>query len=95
MSQSTEESAPTNAPISPDAPRIVMGLAGFMIFVVSAPCLLFFIGGGYVTGLDDSSGMFGIVALGLLGLFLGFTLLWKAIRRPPPKRGAAEISIGE
>lgn len=75
--------------------RIAMGIGGFMIFLASAPCLLFFIRGGYVTGRNDSSGMIGIVGLGLLMAYLGFTLLYHAFRKPRPRPQTSPAAVEE
>ena len=54
-----------------------MGVAGFLILLGSAPCILSLLRQGYA-GTGDMVGMFGLAGLALLGLYLGVMLLYQA-----------------
>ena len=66
----------------PKLVRIAMGVAGFLVFLASAPCILFFIRDSYVTGWSDRTGVIGVVGMAIMVVFVGSFLLYQAFRRP-------------
>lgn len=72
--------------------RIAYGVAGFLVFLGSAPCVLYFIRDGYVTGWADRTGVIGIFGMILMIGFVGTFLLYQAVRRP---NRPAKVESGE
>lgn len=62
--------------------RVAYGVAGFLVFLGTAPCVLYFLRESYVTGWADRTGVIGLIGMILMVGFVGFFLLYQAFRRP-------------
>ncbi len=60
--------------------RIAMGVAGFLVLVITAPCVLGLLRSQYVVA-DDMVGVIGVMGLGGFLLFTGLVLLYRAFTR--------------
>lgn len=63
-----------------NAIRYSLGAAGFLVLAGGTPCVLAMYDNTQ-SGLEDPVGMFGVVGLGALVLFVGSWLLYKAVTR--------------
>ena len=63
--------------------RIAMGIGGFVVLAGSTPCILALVRDGYV-GTDDIVGLFGLLGLVLLVLYVGILLLYQAFKKQQP-----------
>lgn len=63
--------------------KIAYGIAGFIVLIGGTPCVLWAYANAQA-GPADNVGMFGVVGLGGLVLFVGISLLYRAFRTEAP-----------